>query len=647
MSIFQSLIDTYNANEQMAGKVMTKVFYNEKSVEYMLLPIAHTTQTAHIEVIVDLNGELIDAYAIDKKSTVLPFTEESGSRAGKVFRPHVLHDKLVYTAGDYEKYTGEKEKGEAFSKYREQLKEWVDSPYSDPKIEAIYRYVTKGRLIEDLVSREVLFVDEQGQLLKKWEEHRGDKPLIFKTLTNDQSSAFVRFNVHVPNEVIQDVWQDQSLFEKYTTYYLSKARTEEVCFISGEVRPTAQSHPNKLRNSGDKAKIISANDKSGFTYRGRFATPGEALTISYEASQKMHNALKWLIEKQGYQVDGRVFLLWGSHVDEPIPSPNSNDWYYSMLGEDFEIEQNKKVGDFTEEDLAHNYQKLLTGCFTHKTIRDAEKEQIHIAEIDAATPGRLAIINYRNMELGDYLKKLLQWQERTMWYKTIPVKDSKEKRTVLSGFSLREIANAAYSPRPDAKMVKEATTRLYECVLNGSKVPRDLVRLLFNRCNLPQAYEPAEYERLLQVSCGVFKDYFREEQYTVKLQTKNQNRSYLFGRLLAIADVFESGMLKDSGVNRPTNARRYTTTFVNKPASTWMTILKQLDPYFSKAAVSNNFSAMTKNDIVQKQIGEIIALFEEGDFVNKPLDEQYVLGYYTQRNYMYTKKEEKENVISE
>ena len=133
----------------------------------------------------------------------------------------------------------------------------------------------------------------------------------------------------------------------------------------------------------------------------------------------------------------------------------------------------------------------------------------------------------------------------------------------------------------------------------------------------------------------------------MKLRTKNQNRSYLFGRLLAIADVFESGILKDSGVNRPTNARRYTTTFVNKPASTWMTILKQLDPYFSKAAVSNNFAAMTKNDIVQKQIGEIIALFEEGDFVNKPLDEQYVLGYYTQRNYMYTKKEEKENVISE
>ena len=55
--------------------------------------------------------------------------------------------------------------------------------------------------------------------------------------------------------------------------------------------------------------MISSNDKTNFTYRGRFHDVGEAYTISYEASQKIHNALKWLIERQGVKVGDKEFVL--------------------------------------------------------------------------------------------------------------------------------------------------------------------------------------------------------------------------------------------------------------------------------------------------------------------------------------------------
>lgn len=65
--------------------------------------------------------------------------------------------------------------------------------------------------------------------------------------------------------------------------------------------------------------MISSNDKTNFTYRGRFHDVGEAYTISYEASQKVHNALKWLIERQGVKVGDKEFVLWGVK-SENVPS---------------------------------------------------------------------------------------------------------------------------------------------------------------------------------------------------------------------------------------------------------------------------------------------------------------------------------------
>ena len=55
----------------------------------------------------------------------------------------------------------------------------------------------------------------------------------------------------------------------------------------------------KIRNEGDGAKLISANDSQNFTYRGRFITKEEAFAVGNETSQKLHNALKWIIRKQG------------------------------------------------------------------------------------------------------------------------------------------------------------------------------------------------------------------------------------------------------------------------------------------------------------------------------------------------------------
>ena len=99
MTFFQSLFQTYEANADRVGKVELK-YVRGQAIPFMLLPVSHMTQTAHIEVRLTRSGEWIEAVVLPKVNTVIPFTEQSGMRAGKSFMPHMLHDKLMYVAGD-------------------------------------------------------------------------------------------------------------------------------------------------------------------------------------------------------------------------------------------------------------------------------------------------------------------------------------------------------------------------------------------------------------------------------------------------------------------------------------------------------------------------------------------------------------------
>ena len=50
-----------------------------------------------------------------------------------------------------------------------------------------------------------------------------------------------------------------------------------LCYLTGNTEAISYLHSKKIRNEGDGAKLISANDSQNFTYRGRFATKEDAL----------------------------------------------------------------------------------------------------------------------------------------------------------------------------------------------------------------------------------------------------------------------------------------------------------------------------------------------------------------------------------
>src|SRR5690625_3298257 len=185
-----NLQETYDANIKEVGTIKKNRFGRE----FTLLPIAHTTQNAHIEVTVTESGEYHSAFVIEKEnaSTLIPSTIDSASRAGAVVSPYALHDKLNYTAGDFVEYGGKVGKLDPFEAYLNNLAAWVHSPYKNENVEAIYTYLKKGQLIKDLVADKVVFLGHNGKMIEKWnnsyEKLHGERPRIFTIVTGKQES---------------------------------------------------------------------------------------------------------------------------------------------------------------------------------------------------------------------------------------------------------------------------------------------------------------------------------------------------------------------------------------------------------------------------------------------------------------------------
>ncbi|MFD2672613.1 type I-C CRISPR-associated protein Cas8c/Csd1 [Marinicrinis sediminis] len=623
MTWLTHLYETYENNTQAIGRFEKK----KNDQEYALLPVSHTTQNAHIEVAVDDKGEFVSAHVVEKQhaSTIIPCTEASANRTSAP-APHPLFDKLCYVAGDYREHGGEIKKGNPHADYLMQLQAWCESPHAHPKVQKLYQYLKKGTLIADLVRAHVLHVDEQRQWIdkwnKEWEMKRGEKPNIFQVITQSQSDAFVRFSVHIVGDVEPRLWRDRTVQESFVAYYQEQLDDTELCYVSGEKLPVADKHASRIRHAADKAKLISANDNNGFTFRGRFKQSRDAATVSYEVSQKAHHALKWLIAKQGYTIDEKVFLFWGTE-DVHVPDPISDlDFLYEgMKG----ITDNQ--ADLTHQEFARQVKLALGG---YKSKLDYRSNVI-IMILDAATTGRLSIVYYRDLNKELFLNRVEQWHQSCTWLHQYKKNEEKQWISFIGAPATRDIAFAAYGPRVNNKVVKDLIERMLPSIIDGRKVPLDILRSAVQRASNPAGFSDWEksgrweWEKTLSITCALVNNYEKED-FNVALDVNNTTRDYLFGRLLAVADVLERSAL-DKEEKRATNAIRYMNAFSQRPARTWQVIQSNIQPYQAKMG--------SRANIYNRLIDEIGNQIKPEEFHDKALKGLYLLGFYSQRYELY------------
>lgn len=626
MSWIQRLYETYENCHSMI-----RAGFDENGVP--LLPICHTTQQAQIEITIDLDGNFKRAKVVPKNEarTIIPCTESSGGRtSGEA--PHPLCDKLQYVAADYKDYGGKK--AFYYCSYLSQLKKWCDSENSHPKVEAVLRYVEKGNTLKDLINYQVLFIGDNGSLLDKW-----DKKVIKDAPNTRQDEAFVRWRVEIPGDPQDALWNDLSLFESWIKYYLSIKEDNALCYVTGKEIPAAEQHPRNIRRDGDGAKLISANDTSGFTFLGRFTDAKQACGVGYEVTQKAHNALRWLIGKQGYKRGEQVIVAWsinGHDIPDPLADP------FAVLGfEDIQIESESAVS--TAQELALKLKKKIAGYSAY--LGDTSK--IVVMGLDSATPGRMAITFYRELTGSDFLTRIDKWHETCAWihdyrYVELPAekKSGKIKKHIrfVGAPAPSDIAEAAYSIRVDDNLRKSTVERILPCIIDGQRIPRDLVESVVRRASNRIGMENWEWNKTLSIACALFKKYqkdYKEEDFEMALDENRKTRDYLYGRLLALADSLEQWALQKAGETRQTTAARLMQRFADHPYSTWRTIELALGPY--KARLGGQSLKR------QNMITEVIAMFDPDDFINdKKLSGEFLLGYHCQREALWNKDVEEQ-----
>lgn len=602
MGLLQKAVETYDAHAHLAGVVSAD--------RQPLAPVSHTITSAAVEITIDETGQPINICAVgkDEPKIIIPVTEGSAGRS-KAPCPHPLCEQIGYLSGEDET---------KFSLYTEQLARWAASAHTHPMLAPILHYVRGRTILHDL---ETFGIKKDDKALVRWR---------VIGLSEEQSSA---------------CWTNRALFDAFTAWYAEEISSREpaLCMISGKSETPAVQHPKGIIPIKGNAKLISANDSSGFTYRGRFTEDIQAATVSYTASQKAHNALRWLAADQGVRTElggaprpqyfgtravfgGRTFLCWNPqgkqvpHCFNPLIPVSA-----------------APITQPTE--YRHALQRTLNGFRTELPVNCGG---IVIAAFDAATTGRLSLTYYNELQSSDFLDRLYDWDLHCRWWNWNPT----EKCYTVQTPTLWRIMNCAFGTlragklETDDRQIPQQMQRLLVCRIDRAMMPLDIKRALVDRASNPQSCEPGIHRNILFTACAVIKkydyDHYREE-WKMSLEKDKKDRSYQFGRLLAIMEKAERDTY-DKDETREPNAIRFMSIFRQHPYHIAATIIETLQkaylPRLKPAA----------RVFYQNLIQDIYYIIDECPEAqrNLPLADSYLMGYYLQRRELYLPKEQKE-----
>jgi CRISPR-associated protein Csd1 len=411
------------------------------------------------------------------------------------------------------------------------------------------------------------------------------------------------------------------------------------CYVSGSITSIAQKHPAKIRNGKDGAKLISSNDASGYTFLGRFIDAEQAVGVSSEITQKAHSALRWLIgRKQAYRNDTQAFVSWETAGND-IPSVCANT--HDLFGAQ---EESEYSGDFGQAFA----QKLNAKIAGYKAFV-SDNNNIVIMGLDSAVPGRMAITYYRELKGSEFLDRLEEWHRNFSWlqdYGKDP-EDYKRELCFIGAPAPQDIAWAAYGRGAEGKngkkLMNATVERLLPCIIDGTIFPHDIICAVINRTCNRIGLEYWEWEKCLGIACALYKGTHKEEKYSMELDENRDSRDYVYGRLLALADVIESTALSIAKENRDTNAARLMQRFADRPYSTWPILEKGLKPYLDR--IHANYLGLW---LGYKELLDIISTkfrtIEESMSDNR-LSGEYLLGYHCQRRWLKTHQRKEGNWI--
>ena len=556
------------------------------------LPLYHKSIVSEYEISITPDGEYIPGSFVNAKADIIiPYSEASINRTGTKIAPHPLVDSLANISPECAamkkkaKSTGES----APSVYLQNLEDWCNSPYAHPLVQSIFKYHQMGTIYTDIIndSKEPDFqIDPNAKVrIRIKDEHGEECP-----------------------------WEDRSVAKAWINYYSSTQSSEkDICYISGEYEPTASLCPKIIGN----AKLISSEEGAFIRYSGdRFANEKAAFAVSSLAVEKSHNALNWLRDNQAIWLGTNTFYLVFSTNNDLMP----------------DIMRDVEDDPFSEPDVDVDTGEIMSTSLRkslHGYLKPgSELDNVVICGFETATPGRLSVIYYEEINSANFIKRLEQWYESCCSY--VYSKETGELRyyTPSPLSIIRYTYGLSKESESDKKQLYALTQRLIPCIVESRKIPSDIVNAIVRRVSSRPDMEYWEREKTLNIASAIIRKDYNDrkgrEVYGMAINESSNDRSYLFGRLLAYMENIESYALYKANMKRKTEAEKLIFRFSKKPLSTYKHLYEHLTIYFKKV---NNDALVHR---WKNEISEIASRLSPDDLKDTPLDAIYILGYHAQ-----------------
>lgn len=625
MSFFSALLKAYDDSLE---NQLVDIHDGDNTV---LLPLYHTNLKARgediVQVTLNTDGEIFKVEFLPKDQIILfPVTNDSVARSGKNPPSHPLVDKMNYLAS---------EEKEAHQMYLDAFNSW----YHSVEEGEVKRYLT---IIKKVINRSDFFDQILKNLFPK-SNYRQTGFIVETQTEENKKNSKVDFSKVFVTFVINDflgyknvsVTEYVALHQTYIQYVESQNREKGYCNISGNFEQLTQKHRGLMGN----AKLISVSNNIE-TYKGRFQAKTDIIQVGYQTSEKIHLMLKYLLENKNSRrwLGGQQYLV--NWFSEDIANQSGIDIMNLSSLYQFSSNQAKQI-----QKPVTSSNRSVNDPFVSGAKKITNRSGYYIAIIDKSSNGRISLKYFRELNVSQLKKRLEDWQRLYNWEFYYPLEKTKKPR--IPSFS--QIILAAYGVERDKKLQldndsfqKDQFQKLVVCLIDGRPIPSNILSALDQRIRKRLNY--ADTWRQIEFTTLALYSHYNGKELSPVLDKENKNRSYLFGRLLALFErIEEATYLKEEGVSRNTNAQKFWTTYTNKPASTMQILFERIKPY-EKRLGQSNYGLLVK---IQKEEKEVIQLLHENYLdkkeLNQPLDYHFIFGYYAQMQYLFTKNEKKES----
>lgn len=635
MTLINSLVKTYDKSLE-AGLVDD---YNGSDA--VILPLYHNSVTSTgdniLKISIDKDSNFVKSSFLAKDDKIIfPVSLDSVNRTSNSM-PHMLVDNCSYIASynekrhkDYmdalEKWTTEEKDGE--------VKEFIN---------IIYKYIKKENFINEAL-RYALGID----ILKLT-----DKASILEyTLINDKNKEITKKleldKIYLEFEIVNFKNHEDYSVTKYKKLHqvhinnVRKSITKNgVCNITGKEDYIVDKHRGILGNS----KLISSVKQS---YIGRFKEGSDVISIGYETSEKAHLMLKYLMDNKNSSkwLGGQQYIVnWFSDDVKNekklfITSANPN-----LAGideaDEFDIDKIETKNDTKDTYRAvYSENKKVANSFITGVDKVPKDSTYSALIVEKVNDGRSSIRYFKELQTSQLYENLEKWSN-TYYYYTFNSNDNLIKKTP----SIFSILDAAYGTERDKKLVndndsfkKDQLQKMIISIIEGKEMPKNIVKTIDMNIRKKLNYKNT-WNILQSIALAVLRNSSKEENEDM-LDRDNLDRSYLYGRLLAVYEMTER-LTFDSAKNadgdkkkeaiRLTNADRYWTSFTKYPAKITEVLEDKTKTYMNKLkATSPGFAILLdreKEDIFIK-LNKLNLSDKEA---NQALNYKFLYGYYTEK----------------